>query len=166
MNNRDLDKEVKRLVHQNRYEKGIVCTIDILMQLNYLNKMDYDNWRFGRVSYLEKVCKVNLSKLTLINKLISQYSAELDLKASWTAHNQYGKGANRRLRFSKSGDQTIEDRYATHYVDKNRIIELKGKKTTVIEKENNDKLLPVASPEMGKNLPDSFYPLRNTKKHP
>ena len=125
MNNTDLDKEVKRLVHQNRYEKGFVCAVDILLQLDYLTKKDYEDWRFGRVDYLEKVCNVNLSKLTLINKLIRKHSTELDLKSSWTGYNQYGKGIKRRLRFSKSGDKTIEDRYATHYIDKNRMIELK-----------------------------------------
>ena len=132
MNNADLDKEVKRLVRQNRYEKGFVCAIDILMQLDYLTKKDYEDWRFGRVDYLEKVCNVNLSKLTLINKLIRKHSTELDLKNSWTGYNQYGKGIKRRLRFSKSRDKTIEDRYATHYIDKNRMIELKKKNQHVV----------------------------------
>lgn len=110
MNNADLDKEGKRLVHQNRYEKGFVCTVDILMQLDYLTKKDYEDWRFGRIDYLEKVCNINLSKLTLINKMIRKYSTELDLKISWTRYNQFGKGIKRQLRFSKSGDKTIEDR--------------------------------------------------------
>jgi hypothetical protein len=118
LNNKDIDKKVKRLVHQNRYEKGFVSAVDVLMQLDYLTKKDYEDWRFGRVDYLEKVCNVNLSKLTLINKLIRKYSIELDLKSSWTAYNQFGKGIKRRLRFSKSGNKSIEDRYATHYIDK------------------------------------------------
>jgi len=131
MNNADLDKEVKRLVHLNRYEKGYVCTLDILLQLDCLTKKGYEDWRFGRVDYLEKVCNINLSKLTLINKLITKYSTELDLKSSWTGYNQFGKGIKRRLRFSKSGDKTIEDRYATHYIDKDRMIELKEKKASM-----------------------------------
>ena len=126
MNNTDLDKEVKRLVHQNRYEKGFVCAVDVLMQLDFLTKKDYEDWRFGRVDYLEKVCKINLSKLTLINKLIKKYSTELDLKNSWTGNNKYGKGVKHRLRFSKSGEKNIEDRYATHYIDNKRINEMKA----------------------------------------
>jgi len=128
MNNPDLQKEIKRLVHLNRYEKGYVCSVDILLQINILSKKDYENWRLGRVDYLEKVCNTNLSKLTLINKLIRKNATELSLKSSWTEYNQFGKGIKRKLRFSKSGDKTIEDRYATHYIDKNRIIELKEKK--------------------------------------
>ncbi|RXJ45676.1 hypothetical protein [Gelidibacter gilvus] len=127
MNSTDLDKDVKRLVHENVYDKGFFSVVDILLQQNYLTNKDYDDWRFGRVDYLEKVCKINLVKLTLINKLIMKYSTELDLKSSWTGYNQYGKGINRRLRFSKSGDKTIEDSYATHYIDKERMIELNEK---------------------------------------
>ena len=127
MNNVDLEKKVKSLVHLNSYEKGLVCAVDILLELNYLTKKDYENWRFGRVDYLEKVCNTNLSKLTLINKLIRKYSTELGLKSSWTGYNQFGKSVKRRLRFSKSGDKTIEDRYSTHYIDRERIIELKNK---------------------------------------
>lgn len=130
MNNHDIDNEVKRLVHQNRYEKGFVCAVDVLMQLDYLTKKDYEDWRFGRVDYLEKVCNANLSKLTLINKLIRKYSTELDLRGSWTGYNQYGKGVKRRLRFSKSGQKNIEDRYATHYIDNKRINELKEMKAS------------------------------------
>lgn len=130
MNNHDIDKEVKRLVHQNRYEKGFVCAVDVLMQLDYLSKKNYEDWRFGRVDYLEKVCNANLSKLTLINKLIRKYSSELDLRSSWTEYNQYGKGVKRRLRFSKSGQKNIEDRYATHYIDNKRINDLKEMKAS------------------------------------
>ena len=131
MNNADLEKEVKRLVHLNRYEKGLVCAVDILLQLDLLTKKDYENWRFGRVEYLEKVCNTNLSKLTLINKLIKKYSNEIGLKSSWTGYNQFGKGVKRRLRFSKSGDKIIEDSYATHFIDTERITELKKNKASM-----------------------------------
>ena len=125
MNNVLLEKEVKRLVHLNRNEKGFVCAVDLLLQLNYVTKKDYEAWRFGRVDYLEKVCHINLSKLTLINKSIRKYSTELALKNAQTTYYQFGKGAKRKLRFSKSGNKTIEDRYSTHYIDNERINELK-----------------------------------------
>jgi hypothetical protein len=131
MNNADLEKEVKRLVHLNSYEKGLVCSVDILLQLDYLTKKDYENWRFGRIEYLEKACNINLSKLTLINKLIGKYSMDLNLESSWTGYNQFGKGIKRKLRFSKSGKKSIEDSYATHYVNKKRIDELKKNKTSM-----------------------------------
>ena len=100
------------------------------MQLEYLTKKDYEDWRFGRVDYLEKVCRINLSKLTLINKWIRKYSVELELKSSWTEYNKYGKGVKRRLRFSKSGEKTIEERYAIHFIDTSRMLELKENKAS------------------------------------
>ena len=66
MNNAALEKEVKRLVHSNRDEKGYVCSIDVLIQLGYLSQGNYEDWRLGRVEYLEKVCKTNLGKLIKI----------------------------------------------------------------------------------------------------
>ncbi len=127
MNNVDLEKEVKKTDTFKPIWKKRDCLYRCYFkkQLNYLSNKDYDNWRFGRVEYLEKVCNTNLSKLTLINKLIRKYSTELGLKSSWTGYSQYGKGVKRRLRFSKSGEKTIEDRYATHYIDTDRIKELK-----------------------------------------
>ncbi len=131
MNNKDLDKKVKRLIEHNIYEKGYVCALDILLQMDYLKQKDYEDWRFGRVPYLEKVCGVNLNKLKLINKSIRKHSSELKLKCSLTAYNQYGKGTKRRLKFSKSGDKKIEENYSTHFVDTNRMIELKEKKQVI-----------------------------------
>lgn len=131
MNNIDLDKKVKTFVHSNRFEKGIVCAVDILMQLDFLSKKDFEDWRFGRVDYLEKVCNANLSKLTLINKSIRKYSLDLGLESSWTGYNQFGKGVKHKLKFSKSGKKNIEDGYATHYLDKRRINELKHEKASM-----------------------------------
>jgi len=36
--------------------------------------------------------------------------------------------ATRRLRFSKSGAKSIEDQYATRYINANRILQLDSKK--------------------------------------
>jgi hypothetical protein len=126
VNNADLEKEVKRLVHSLRNEKGYVCALDVLMGLNYLSRQDYESWRFGKVGYLEKVCNVNLSKLNFINELIGKASRDLKMERSITAYMQFGKGIKRRLRFSKSGIKSLEDRYSTHYIDKKRLSELKN----------------------------------------
>ena len=37
------------------------------------------------------------------------------------------KGASKKLIFIKSGNKIIEDFYATHYIDKKRIAEIKEK---------------------------------------
>ena len=131
MNAIELEKKVKQLVHSLAYEKGFVCSVDVLIRLNYLSMADFESWRFGKVEYLEKVCTANLGKLSRINKAIRKNANELKLERSWTGYRKFGKGENRKLIFSKSKDSKIEDAYATHYLDKKRIVELKGNKASV-----------------------------------
>ena len=131
VNRKELERELKRSVHSLRYEKGYVCAVDILIRLGYLSKKDYEDWRFGRVKYLEKVCNVNLGTLTFINKTIRKIAGELKLDRSWTGYNQHGKNKQQRLTFSKSGQKNIEETYATHYIDKKRLDEIKINKASV-----------------------------------
>ena len=131
MNNIDLEKKIESLVHSLRYEKGMISSVDVLMRLDYLSMKDYEDWRFGRVDYLEKVCNANLSKLTLINKTIRKTAKNLKLKPSWTGYSKFGKGAKSKLKFSKAGNRNIEEAYATHYIDKERIKKLKIEKASV-----------------------------------
>jgi hypothetical protein len=128
MNRTELEKEVKRLVHDYRYRKGYVCTIDVLMGLGYLTGKALEDWRFRRVSCIERVCSTNLNRLSFIIKTMRKNADELGLESSLTVYRKYGKGPKHILRFSKSGDKRIEELYATHYLDKNRIAELRKQK--------------------------------------
>lgn len=67
--------------------------------------------------YLEKVCKTNLSKLSLMMNEFGAFARQNNLQPSWTAYCQWGvKGKKIPLRFSKSRSPNIEEAYATHYV--------------------------------------------------
>lgn len=116
MNQIELKNSIRVKIDELLKEKSYVSSVDLLMKLNYLSKSDYDNWRFGKVDYLEKVCKVNLSKLSFVNGNLKRICKELNLKESWTRYIKYGKGQKTKLRFSKSNEDNIERRYATHYV--------------------------------------------------
>jgi len=104
-------------MNKNIFEKGYAAPVDVLMDIGVLSKKDYEDWRAGRVPFLEKVCQANLSKLSNIMREIRTFAAKNNLKASWTFYRQYGKGNKQKLRFSKSGNETIEKAYATHYMD-------------------------------------------------
>ena len=125
MNAKTMEDKVKHLVHSIVYEKGFVCSVDILLRLSYLSQTDYESWRFGKIAYLEKACIVNLSKLSAINKVLRKTAFELKLNQSITDYRKHGKGVKIKLQFSKSGDKKIEEFYATHFVDNKRMIELK-----------------------------------------
>jgi hypothetical protein len=130
MNNSELEKKVKKFSSELANEKGYICSVDVLMKLGYLSEKDHQDWRFGKVEYLEKICQTNLHKLTAINKLIKRFATEWNFEKSWTYYHRWGKGSKTKLIFSKTQDPYIENEYAVHYLDKDRIIVLKELKKT------------------------------------
>ena len=105
---------------------GVASPVQVLMDLGILSAEDYESWRFGSVDYLERVCRVNLHKLTFIMKEIRAYARKNNLKASWTFYKQWGRKGKKpsvKLRFSKSGDENIEKMYATQYISPKLISE-------------------------------------------
>lgn len=117
MNNIEVKHKVHAVVSSILKEKVYVSPVVLLIEMGVLSTKDYEDWRFGRVTYLEKVCKANLSKLSFIIKELRAYAMANHLKPSWAAYERWGvKGRTIPLRFSKSGESFIEEAYATHYV--------------------------------------------------
>ncbi len=127
MKDSELEQRIKGIVGELLDQKGFISSVDILMKLNYLSQTDYMNWRNGKVGYLEKVCKINLSKLTTINRTIRQTAVKMNLKPSLTVYNKFGKGPKTSLQFSKSGDKQIEKAYSTHNINEYKIKRLNEK---------------------------------------
>lgn len=103
------------------------------MDIGLLTRKNYNDWKNGKIPYLERGCSGSLDKLTLVSKVIRSFVSEKKLKPSLTYYKQNGKGG-KQLRFSRSGERGIEKNYATHYVDAKRIKEPKAKKAA--EQEN------------------------------
>jgi len=153
MNNSELEKKINGIISDLVNTKGYISSMDVLTGLGYLSQTDYENWRKGKIEYLEKVCQVNLGKLTTINRIIRQVSRKMKLEPSWTAYNKYGKGPKIRLRFSKSGEINIEKAYSTHYVNKYRINQLNELKRKPVPKENeNHQQVTSLQPQCGVSL--------------
>jgi hypothetical protein len=121
VNNTDIHNRVKAAMSSLIYKRGFAAPVDVLIELGVLSKEDYENWRFGRVPYLERVCQINLSTLSAIMSKMRAYAREHDLKESWTDYRKWGKGGSVRLRFSKSGNDNIERGYATHFVSLEKV---------------------------------------------
>lgn len=131
MNRTESKNKIEKISNRLIADKGFICSIDILCELEILSKGQINDWRFGKISYLEKVCSKNLGALTFINRTIKEIAKDKNLKPSWTAYNKFGKGAKSRLIFSKTKDDNIENAYATHYIDTERIKELKREKASL-----------------------------------
>ena len=142
------DKELQVKVHSAMYtlikDKGVASPAEVLIAIGALSKDDYERWRRGQgVDFLERVCKINLRKLSLVAREIRAYARKHNLKPSWTDYRRWkskpGKEApDIRLRFSKSGDEGIERQYATHYVGERKIVEAKEKREARQEKNKSD----------------------------
>lgn len=125
MDKQNIKGQVHNAMYQSIIKKGYVAPIDVLMDISVLSKQDYEDWRYGRSAFLEKVCNVNLRMLSEIMKEMRAYAAKNNLKPSWTHYHQWGKHKDRKLQFSKSNDEKIEYNYATHYIDVEILEQLK-----------------------------------------
>ena len=116
--------------------QGYAAPVDVLMDAGVLSKQKYEEWRLGRVPFLESVCMVNLHRLTFILHEMRVYARKNGLKPSfcyykqWAVKKKNGQGHKPviPLRFTKSGNPEVEKSYATHFVDSKRIAELKAAK--------------------------------------
>ncbi len=137
MNNIELTKKVRSAMYCQCRRRGYTVPVDVLMEIGVLQKSKYEDWRFGRIPYLESVCTINLHKLSFIMHQMRIYAKNNGLKPSFCYYKRWGvKKKNGQgdkpvipLRFSKIGNPEVEKWYATHFVDSNRIKELNAAST-------------------------------------
>ena len=94
----------------------VVTPVEVLVGMDLLTREHLEDWRCGRVRYLEAVIQCNLTRLGRLLRILRFHAHDLNLKPSWTAYLRYGKGPKQRLRFTKTGDVRLEEVYATHFV--------------------------------------------------
>lgn len=116
MNRQELQKKVRVTAETLLYENGYVSPVDLLMKMDRLSKKDYEDWRFGRIHYLERFCVGNLSKLSLIMKELRKFAHDKNLCASRREYKKWGKGKKITLRFSKTGNPKVEEAYSTFWL--------------------------------------------------
>ncbi len=117
MNNKELIVSVNRCAYLLLKKYNYIAPVDLLIEMDVLEKKDYEEWRRGNIEYMEKVCKINLAKLSLAMKELRAFSRRNNLKPSWTFYKQWeNKGRKVKLMFSKCQKDDVEKNYATHYV--------------------------------------------------
>jgi hypothetical protein len=98
-------------------EQGYVSPIDVLTGIGWLPPSALAQWRQGRLAYLEAGIQTNLARISEAMRLFRSWATEKHLYPSETAYVARTP-ARPRLRFSKSGDPTIERLYRTHWVSR------------------------------------------------
>jgi hypothetical protein len=110
-----LEQRVVRAAEAALAERKFVTAIDVLVGIGWLPPTLVEQWRQGRVEFLEGVAQANLSKLSTAMRIFRRWAERRGLKPSETAY--LARTRDRRpLRFSKSGDPRIERAYRTHWV--------------------------------------------------
>ncbi|TFE24719.1 hypothetical protein [Cohnella luojiensis] len=118
MNRQELHIKVRSAVHQLIHEKGYASPLDLFVKMGKISSKLVEEWRFGRVPYLERVLHGNLAQFSFIMAKLRETAREMDLKESYTVYLKWGKGPKCQLRFSKSGDTDVERNYSTHFIVK------------------------------------------------
>ena len=132
MNEKDLTGKIHSSMYHQLQTRGYAAPVDVLIDTGILPKQKYEDWRFGRVRYLEAVCNANLKRLSFVLHQMRVYAQTHDLMPSfcyykrWSVRKKNGTGHKPviPLQFSKSGSPEIERSYATHFVDLAHVQEL------------------------------------------
>lgn len=90
MNNQELTAKVHSAMYAQCRKRGYAAPVDVLMDLGVLPKQKYEDWRFGKVDYLERVCNVNLHKLSTIMHEMRVYAKKAGLKPSFCYYKRWG----------------------------------------------------------------------------
>jgi hypothetical protein len=94
----------------------VVAPVELLVEMGVLERKQLQDWRFGRVPYLERVVHGNLTRLSRLLRILRLHAHDLNLVPSITAYARWGQGPKQRLRFTKSGDKKLEEAYSLHFV--------------------------------------------------
>jgi hypothetical protein len=96
-------------------ERKYVTAIDVLVGLGWLQPPHVEQWRQGRIDYLERVTQADLHKVSSAMSTLRRWAQGRGLKPSGTGYVARSRGRP-QLRFSKSGAPEIERAYRTHWV--------------------------------------------------
>jgi hypothetical protein len=114
-NQRPLEDRVAEAAEEVLAAQHYVSPIDALVGIGWLDPGAVKRWRQGQIDCLERAIQANLPRISEAMKLFRSWAAGKGLFASETG---YVARTPRRqaLRFSRSGDATIERLYRTHWV--------------------------------------------------
>jgi hypothetical protein len=115
MNDGRLEQRVVAVAEAVLSERGFVTAIDVFLGVGWLAPSNEQAWRQGRTPYLEGVVTANLSKITTAMRCFRAWARRRGLKPSETAYVARARGRH-ALRFSESGNPSIERAYRTHWV--------------------------------------------------
>lgn len=110
-----IERRVVRAAEAALRDHGYVAPVDVLVGMGWLQPVHRDHWWQGRVPYLEGVVQAGLGKISTAMRALRRWAREEGLQPSETAYVARTRD-RRTLRFSASGDASIERAYRTHWI--------------------------------------------------
>ncbi|HEY3328699.1 MAG TPA: hypothetical protein VGK19_01650 [Capsulimonadaceae bacterium] len=107
--------------------QAVISPIDLFVKMGKLKPKQVEDWRFGRIAFLEAAVEGSLPEIGRILRKLAELGANAGLKQSRTVYMRWGKGSKGQLRFSKTGDINVEAAWSTHYM--NAYLVDRGKRT-------------------------------------
>lgn len=138
-NRRQIEQRVIQAAESALFRQHYVSPLDVLTGMGALQSSDVQDWKKGKIPYLERVVQGSLGKISFSMKCFRSWASRKGLKPSYTAYLAKTKGPKKELQFSKSRDPKVEESYRTHYVSP--ILSERKRKQTREREEINEKKL-------------------------
>jgi hypothetical protein len=100
---KDIEKRVIRVSEDVLFRQNYVSAIDIFVGIGFLQPVHVQDWRKGKIPYLEKVIQGNLGKISHAMKCFRQWAIQKGLKPSETVYLVRSRGQKRELQFGYFG---------------------------------------------------------------
>ena len=116
MNRARMEQRVIQAAEKAVSDHQYVSAVDVLLGMGSLHPNDLQDWKKGKIHFLEKAVQGSLNKISYAMKCFRRWACKKGLKPSRTEYFVKTSGSKRELRFSKNGDPQIESAYRIHYV--------------------------------------------------
>lgn len=110
-----LERKIATVAASALSARQVVTPVEILIGIGWLTTAQVEDWRRGRVPYLERVATANLAKLSTALRLLHGWAQRNRLTPSETIYVAWTRDRH-RLRFTKTGDTNLERAYRTHWI--------------------------------------------------
>ena len=97
-------------------QQHYVSAIDVLCGIGWLLATQVEDWRKGRLDFLERVIQGSWEKNAFALKTLERWATEKGLNPTETEYVRVSRGATVALQFTAGGLAEIEKRYRIHYV--------------------------------------------------
>jgi hypothetical protein len=111
-----LEERVVRAAEGALERQQYVSAIDVLMGMGLLPASRVQDWRKGRLDFLERAIQGNPDKIAFSMAAFRRWAEAKGLRPSETRYVRTTRAGTVDLRFSVSGDASIEKHYRTHFI--------------------------------------------------